>query len=150
MANAPWLRAQVSGIGMACAVALAEAGADVTFAARRAEVLNDVVSAVSAAGYTARALALDVSHTDAVREVFEAQPYDIVVNSAGLARHSPAVETTEDDFDAVMSINVRAAYFFAQQAAKAMIAAGLRRVNHPDFQPNGPCGRGRSCGILWQ
>lgn len=114
-----------SGIGMACAVALAEAGADVTFAARRAEVLNDVVSAVSAAGYTARALALDVSHTNAVRKVFEAQPYDIVVNSAGLARHSPAVETTEDDFDAVMSINVRAAYFFAQQAAKAMIAQGL-------------------------
>lgn len=114
-----------SGIGMACAVALTEAGADVTFAARRAEVLNDVVSAVSAAGYTARALALDVSHTNAVREVFEAQPYDIVVNSAGLARHSPAVETTEDDFDAVMSINVRAAYFFAQQAAKAMITQGI-------------------------
>ena len=44
-----------SGIGMACAVALAEAGADVTFSARRAEVLNDVVSDVSAAGYTARA-----------------------------------------------------------------------------------------------
>lgn len=113
-----------SGIGMACAVALAEAGAHVTFCARRADVLAEVVAGVQAEGYAADALALDVTDTDAVCAVFDAQAYDIVLNSAGLARHSAAVDTTEDDFDAVMNINVRAAYFLAQQAGKALMRAG--------------------------
>ena len=113
-----------SGIGMACAVALAEAGAHVTFCARRADVLEQVVADVRAAGFNADALALDVTDTSAVRAAFEAQAYDIVINSAGLARHSRAIDTSEDDFDAVMNINVRAAYFLAQQAGKALIREG--------------------------
>ncbi|MEN8891908.1 SDR family NAD(P)-dependent oxidoreductase [Planktotalea arctica] len=113
-----------SGIGMACAVALAEAGAHVTFVARRSEVLESVVSDVCAAGFAAQACALDVTDTQAVRDLFSDQHFDIVLNSAGLARHGKAVDTTEDDFDAVMNINVRAAYFLAQQAGKAMIANG--------------------------
>jgi NAD(P)-dependent dehydrogenase (short-subunit alcohol dehydrogenase family) len=113
-----------SGIGMACAVALAEAGAHVTFSARRAEVLDGVVDDVCKAGFKAQAHALDVTDTAAVRALFDAQCYDIVLNSAGIARHSAAVDTTEDDYDAVININVRAAYFLAQQAGKAMIAAG--------------------------
>ena len=113
-----------SGIGMACAVALAEAGAHVTFAARRSEVLSQVVDEVRKAGFLAKACTLDVTDTKAVKDVFSAQHFDIVLNSAGLARHSAAVETTEEDFDAVMDINVRAAYFLSQQAGKAMIANG--------------------------
>lgn len=113
-----------SGIGMACAVALAEAGAQVTFAARRAEVLEDVVGQVRGAGLDVSAHALDVTDTAAVRALFQDCAFDIVLNSAGLARHSPAIETSEDDFDAVMAINVRAAYFLAQQAAKAMMREG--------------------------
>ena len=113
-----------SGIGMACAVALAEAGAHVTFAARRADVLEDVVAKVRAEGYLAEAHALDVTDTQSVRDLFQAQHFDIVLNSAGLARHSAAIDTQEDDFDAVMNINVRAAYFLAQQAGRAMIAKG--------------------------
>lgn len=113
-----------SGIGHACAVALAEAGAHVTFAARRAEVLEQVVGEVQGAGFSADALTLDVTDTAAVGHLFAEQHFDIVLNSAGLARHSAAVDTQEDDFDAVMNINVRAAYFLAQQAAKAMIAKG--------------------------
>lgn len=113
-----------SGIGKACAVALAEAGAHVTFAARRANVLEDVVGDVHRAGFLGEAHALDVTDTQSVRDLFEAQHFDIVVNSAGLARHSAAVDTTEEDFDAVMNINVRAAYFLAQQAGKSMVAKG--------------------------
>ena len=113
-----------SGIGMACAVALAEAGAHVTFCARRADVLQSVVDEVRATGFEAEAIALDVTDTAAVRAIFDGQAYDIVLNSAGLARHSAAVDTSEDDFDAVMNINVRAAYFLAQQAGKAMMRAG--------------------------
>ena len=48
----------------------------------------------------------------------------ILVNSAGLARHSPATETTPEDFDAVMDVNLRAAYFLAQTVARGLIAAG--------------------------
>ncbi|MGB7319546.1 MAG: SDR family oxidoreductase [Planktotalea sp.] len=112
------------GIGMACAVAYAEAGAHVTFAARSADTLSGVVNEVRSAGYQADAYALDVTDTQAVRDLFKGQHFDIVLNSAGLARHSAAIDTAEDDFDAVMNINVRAAYFIAQQAAKAMIAQG--------------------------
>jgi NAD(P)-dependent dehydrogenase (short-subunit alcohol dehydrogenase family) len=115
-----------SGIGMACAVALAEVGAHVTFAARRADVLEGVVTDVRAAGFQAEAYALDITDTQSVRDLFNGQSFDIVLNSAGLARHSAAVDTIEDDFDAVMNINVRAAYFLAQQGAKAMISAGTQ------------------------
>ena len=113
-----------SGIGLGCAVALAQAGAHVTFCARRAQVLESIVNDVREAGLQADAYALDVTDTRAVRDLFEEQTFDIILNSAGLARHSAAVDTREDDFDAVMGINVRAAYFLAQQAAKSMISQG--------------------------
>jgi 2-deoxy-D-gluconate 3-dehydrogenase len=48
----------------------------------------------------------------------------VVVNSAGIARHSPALETRVEDFDAAMAINLRGAYFLAVAAARGMIAAG--------------------------
>lgn len=113
-----------SGIGLGCAVALAQAGAHVTFAARRSDVLQTVVDQASRDGLQAEALTLDITDTQAVRRLFGGHHFDIVLNSAGLARHSPALDTQEDDFDAVMNINVRAAYFLAQQAAKAMIEKG--------------------------
>lgn len=112
-----------SGIGLGCAVALAEAGAHVVCAARRAEVLQEAVDAVAGQGWSAEALPLDQSDANALAGAFDA-PFDIVVNSAGLARHSPAVETTPDDYDAVMDLNLRGAYFLSAQAAKALIAEG--------------------------
>jgi NAD(P)-dependent dehydrogenase (short-subunit alcohol dehydrogenase family) len=51
-------------------------------------------------------------------------PFDILLNSAGLARHSPAVYTKEPDFDAVSDLNVKGAYFLTQAVAKGLIAAG--------------------------
>ena len=91
-----------SGIGLAAGVALAEAGAEVTLAARNADKLAAVVAEMTAAGMQASALALDVADVSATETaVAETGPYDILVNSAGLAIHSPALETTEADFDAV-------------------------------------------------
>ncbi|MBW4710366.1 SDR family oxidoreductase [Roseobacter sp. YSTF-M11] len=113
-----------SGIGLGCAVALAEAGAHVVCAARRVDVLQASVNAMAAEGWSAEAMPLDQSNPDALPDVFDA-PFDIVINSAGLARHSPAVETTPADFDAVMNLNLRGAYFLSAQAARALMAAGL-------------------------
>ena len=50
-------------------------------------------------------------------------PFDVLVNSAGTARHAPAAETTPEDFDAAADLNVRGAYFLAQAVAKGLIAS---------------------------
>lgn len=112
-----------SGIGLGCAVALAEAGAHVVLAARRADVLDDAVAAFKAQGWSAEAQVLDQSDVKAV-EALCATPFDVVLNSAGLARHSAAIDTKPEDFDAVMDINLRGAYFLSSYAARAMQSAG--------------------------
>lgn len=114
-----------SGIGLACAAALGEAGAHVTLAARRADVLAERVAEMQAAGMSADAMTMDVSNIAATAtSVAETGPFDILVNSAGLARHSPAVDTSEADFDAVSDLNVKGAYFLTQAIAKGLLAAG--------------------------
>jgi NAD(P)-dependent dehydrogenase (short-subunit alcohol dehydrogenase family) len=114
-----------SGIGLACASALAEHGAEVTLAARSADKLSDAVNAMTAEGWSAQALAMDVADVAATeRLVAEAGPFDILINSAGLARHSPALETTEADFDAVSDLNFKGAYFLTRAVAKGMAEAG--------------------------
>jgi NAD(P)-dependent dehydrogenase (short-subunit alcohol dehydrogenase family) len=114
-----------SGIGFAAAVALAEAGAKVTLAARSLDRLREVEHALRAAGHDANAVALDIQDVQAVEEAVAASPpYDILVNSAGVARHGPALETTFADFDAVVGVNFRGAYFLTRAVAKALIAAG--------------------------
>lgn len=113
------------GIGLGCAVALAEAGAEVVMAARGAAALNEAVEAVTGAGYSARALSLDITDVEAVRDsLADEGPFDILCNSAGLARHAPALETPPADFDAVMDVNVRAAFFLAREAARGMVGRG--------------------------
>jgi len=113
-----------SGIGLGCAMAVAEAGAHVVCAARGVERLEAAVAAMRADGLHVDALALDQGDLDALARVMREQAFDVVVNSAGLARHSAATETTPEDFDAVMHVNLRAAYFLSAYAAKAMQAAG--------------------------
>lgn len=114
-----------SGIGLACAVALAEAGAEVTLAARGREALDAAAQAMQGAGMLATALALDVTdlHTTTA-VVAQHGPFDVLVNSAGLARHGPALETTPEDYDAVTDLNVKAAYFLTREVASGLIAAG--------------------------
>ena len=115
-----------SGIGQGAAVALAEAGAHVVCAARGVERLEGTVSAMRAEGWSAEALALDVADVGAVGSALAGlAPFDILVNAAGLARHSPAVETRPDDYDAVMDLNLRGAYFLSTEVARAQAAAGI-------------------------
>ncbi|MCT4611595.1 MAG: SDR family oxidoreductase [Pelagimonas sp.] len=114
-----------SGIGLACAVALAEAGAEVTVAARRAEALDDLVTQLQAAGHSAKSMVLDVTDVAGTQAaIAENGPFDVLVNSAGLARHTPADDTTEEDFDAVTGLNIKGAYFLTQAVAKGLMEAG--------------------------
>lgn len=114
-----------SGIGLGAAAALAEAGAHVVCAARRQNELGEVVAAIGASGGSAETLVLDIADVDAIAGALRGQKaFEIVVNSAGLARHSPAIETTPADYSAVMDVNLRGAHFLSAEAARAMIAAG--------------------------
>ena len=114
-----------SGIGLACAVALAEQGAEVTLAARSADALQSVAKDMEARGWNSKALALDISDVTATAEAIAAHgPFDVMVNSAGMARHGKAEDTNPEDFDAVMEVNLRGAYFLTQAVAKGLLAAG--------------------------
>ncbi|EHL99430.1 putative gluconate 5-dehydrogenase [Acetobacteraceae bacterium AT-5844] len=113
------------GIGLACAAALAEAGAEVTLLARTATEIEQGAAAIRAAGGKAEALTLDVGDPLLVAETLAArEPYHILVNNAGTNRPAPFTEVTVEDFDAVTSLNIRAAFFVAQAVAKRLIAAG--------------------------
>ena len=114
-----------SGIGLGCAAALAESGAQVVMAARGEGPLTEAVAAVRDAGGSAEALVLDIADIAATAEAVAAHgPFDVLVNSAGIARHMPALETTPEDYDAVMAVNLRGAYFLAQAVARGLIEAG--------------------------
>ena len=116
-----------SGIGEGCAVALAEAGAHVVCVARGAEKLQATVEALVAEGWSAEALPLDMADLAALETALSNQPaFDVVVNSAGLARHSPAFETQVEDYDTVMNIDLRAAYFLSAWTARDMAEAGIK------------------------
>lgn len=114
-----------SGIGLGAAAALAQAGAAVTLVARRAEELEAVRDAIRAEGGVADALPIDITDIAATDAAVAAHgPFDVLVNSAGLARHTLALDTTVQDYDAAMALNLRAAYFLTRAVARGLIAAG--------------------------
>ena len=113
------------GLGLACATALAQAGAHVILCARSTGEIEAAAADLRAAGGSAEALTLDVSDALAVQAAVGAlEPFDILVNNAGTNRPKPFVEVSEADYDAVMDLNVRAAFFVAKAAAERMIAGG--------------------------
>ena len=114
------------GIGLAAASALAEAGAHVTLAARTAQEIEDAAAAIRARGQQADALPLDVTDIDAARAALAArEPFQILVNNAGMNRPAMLPDVKVEDFDAIFSLNVRAAFFMAQTVATRLTAAKL-------------------------
>jgi NAD(P)-dependent dehydrogenase (short-subunit alcohol dehydrogenase family) len=112
------------GLGLAAASALADAGAHVTLAARTAKEIEEAAGAIRARGQKADALTLDVRNVETTAKTIAAQPpFDILVNNAGTNKPAPFVEVTVEDFDFVLSLNVRAAYFVAQAVARGLVAA---------------------------
>jgi len=115
------------GIGAALAAALAEYGADITLVARSAAEIEAVAGAITARGDRAQAVVLDVADFSAVTQFFAERPaFDILVNNAGTNRPKPMTDVTEADYDAVLDLNLKSAFFVAQAAARAMLAAGIK------------------------
>ena len=115
------------GIGMACAAALAEAGAHVVCAARSEAEITDLANMLNAHGWSAESLVMDVTDLASAEQLIaQSGPYDILVNNAGTNRPRPMLDIEPDDFDAVMDLNVRAAYFVARNVARGMVAAGKK------------------------
>ncbi|WP_426169600.1 SDR family NAD(P)-dependent oxidoreductase [Sandarakinorhabdus sp. DWP1-3-1] len=113
------------GIGLAAAATLAGAGAHVTLVARSGDEVAAVATALAARGDAAESACLDVRDLSAVSAFFADRPaFDILVNNAGTNRPMPMQNVTEADYDAVLDLNVKAAFFVAQGAARGMIAAG--------------------------
>ena len=114
------------GIGLAAAAALAEAGAHVTLTARTSSEIEEAAETIRSDGGSADATVLDMLDTAAVRSVVETDdPFDILINNAGTNRPKTMSETTEDDFDAVLDLNLRAAFFVAQAVTDKMLAAKM-------------------------
>jgi NAD(P)-dependent dehydrogenase (short-subunit alcohol dehydrogenase family) len=112
------------GIGLAAASALAEAGAQVTLAARTPAEIEAAAQAIIARGDKAEALALDVTDLDAARAAIDkAEPFDVLVNNAGTNRPAMLMDVKVEDFDAIFALNVRAAFFVAQAVARRLIEA---------------------------
>ena len=110
------------GIGLAAASALADAGAHVTLAARTASEIEEAAEAIRARGQQAEALTLDVTDIDAVRAALAARaPFQVLVNNAGMNRPAPLIDVKVEDFDAIMGLNVRAAFFVAQTVARRLV-----------------------------
>jgi NAD(P)-dependent dehydrogenase (short-subunit alcohol dehydrogenase family) len=111
------------GIGLALAAALAEAGAVVTLAARSAGEIEAGAQAICEAGGAAEAAMLDVSDMAAVAAYFTGRPaFNILVNNAGTNRPKPMQDVSEADYDAVLDLNLKSAFFVAQACVRQMLA----------------------------
>jgi NAD(P)-dependent dehydrogenase (short-subunit alcohol dehydrogenase family) len=114
------------GIGLGAAVALAEAGAAVTIAARTAGDIERVVNEMAEAGLAAEGVALDITDSATVAAFVEdVEPFQVLVNSAGTARHSDFAGITAANYQAVMDLNVAATLFVSQAVVGKLVAAGL-------------------------
>ncbi len=118
-----------SGLGVRFAEVLAENGAAVALVARRADRLAAVKARIEAAGGRAVAIEADVRDRTAMRAAFDAAEkafgtVTILVNNAGVAHSDRAVELAEEDWRRVISTNLDAVFFWAQEAARRMLAAG--------------------------
>jgi 3-oxoacyl-[acyl-carrier protein] reductase len=121
------------GIGRAIAHALARAGAEVIICSRNRNVLEETATEILASGGSAKAFACDISDESQVLDLFafaEAQGgADILINNAGIGIFKPLRETTADEWDAMMAVNLRGAFLCGREAMKQMARGGGRIIN---------------------
>jgi 2-deoxy-D-gluconate 3-dehydrogenase len=121
------------GLGQGMALALAEAGADIAGLDRGGSEATG--EAVRALGRRYRQIVCDLRETDVaglnriVTELIADMGHlDILVNNAGIIRRAPALEFTEADWDDVLAINLKVAFFLSQAAARAMLPQGRGKI----------------------
>lgn len=134
------------GIGAAGAGLFAQAGATVVLCARTADEIEARAREIREAGHEAEAFVLDVTDIAALKREIEARgPFDILLNNAGANRICPITEVTEEDYDAVLDLNLKAALFVAQAVAKGLLTAGKPgTIINVSSQMGLTGGRGRS------
>lgn len=114
-----------SGLGLHFAHLIARSGAGVTLAARRLDVVTEIAAKLRDQGHDARAIGLDVTEKDSIDGLFrDTDPFDIVLNNAGIADPGAALEIEPDTFRSVVDTNLTGVFLVAQGAARAMKEAG--------------------------
>ena len=121
------------GIGRACALELAKAGATVALAARNVEKLGEVAAEIAAAGGTAQAFALDVSSEESIKECAKAViaqfgAVHILVNNAGITRDILALRMKKKDWDDVLMTNLTGAFLLTQAVMSSMVKGRWGRI----------------------
>jgi NAD(P)-dependent dehydrogenase (short-subunit alcohol dehydrogenase family) len=114
-----------SGLGVAFAQGLAEAGADVVLGARRVDLLADTAALVEAAGRRAVVVRTDVTDPEACTALVEAAvdqlgKVDVLVNNAGVGTAVPATRETPEQFRSVIDLNLNGCYWMAQACGRVM------------------------------
>jgi 3-oxoacyl-[acyl-carrier protein] reductase len=123
------------GIGRACAVKLANAGATVAVAARNQEKLNELVKQIASGGGKAAAFVMDVADEEQIKAAFKAAiaqfgKIDILINNAGITRDQLVMRMKRADWDAVLNTNLTSAYLCIQQVIGSMLKQrGGRIIN---------------------
>src|SRR3989475_6834412 len=121
------------GIGRACALALAHAGADVALGLRDAKTGGDLGKEIEAMGRRALRLQMDMSRLDEIQSAVAAAVahfgrLDILVNNAGVAPENPAENVREKDFDLTLAVNLKGTFFASQAAGRVMIRQKRGRI----------------------
>ena len=121
------------GIGRACALELAKAGATVALAARNVEKLGEVAAEIAAAGGTAQVFALDVSSEESIKECAKAVlaafgNVHILVNNAGITRDILALRMKKKDWDDVLTTNLTGAFLLTQAVMSSMVKGRWGRI----------------------
>lgn len=122
-----------TGLGKGIATGLAQAGALVILAGRRQDVVEQATAEIRAGGGRAEGVTLDVTRIQELPAFFEAVSMrhgglDILVNNAGTNRRNPCLEYTEQDWDTVMNLNLKAVFFCCQAAARIMKERGGGKI----------------------
>jgi len=113
------------GIGLAAAVALAQAGAKVTLAARSEDELAAACKDIHANGGKADYVVIDVTDAAAVDAMVAARgPFHVLVNNAGMNRPKPLVEVTNEDIDDIFTLNVHSVFYLTRAVARGLLKAG--------------------------
>jgi len=121
------------GIGRACAVELAKAGAHVALAARNAAKLDEVAAEITAAGGTAAVFELDISKEDSIKAAAKAVierlgKIEILVNNAGITKDTLMLRMKRADWEDVLTTNLTGAFLMTQAAVSSMLKARWGRI----------------------